>query len=169
MTSKLGFIQTTHTSVTLINKFNSSCRCSLLGKDLNRQYQNPNEDAFPELFHMKSVVRSLSKLCKEVFVCDLHGHNRRTGAFLYGCDSGYQRRDPRAPHPRMFSTSPEQYLLDRLLPYLISKQVGVGFGDNFLRFPLPSFLLLSQLRITLVTSFVKTNVEGILTNQRGHT
>ncbi|VDL98277.1 unnamed protein product [Schistocephalus solidus] len=109
-------------------------RCSLLGKDLNRQYQNPNEDAFPELFHTKSVVRMLSKLCKEVIVCDLHGHNRRPEAFMYGCDSGYQRRDPRAPHPRMFSASPEQYLLDRLLPYLLSKQVNSHFSFPDCRF-----------------------------------
>ncbi|BHF84526.1 hypothetical protein SprV_0902767700 [Sparganum proliferum] len=109
-------------------------RCSLLGKDLNRQYQNPNEDAFPELFHTKSVVRSLSKLCKEVIVCDLHGHNRRTEAFMYGCDSGYRRRDPRAPHPRMFSVSPEQYLLDRLLPYLLSKQAPSHFSFPDCRF-----------------------------------
>ncbi|CAG0884092.1 unnamed protein product [Darwinula stevensoni] len=66
-------------------------RCSLSGKDLNRQYKTVTRDTFPIIWHLKNLIR---RLCDETnnyggqlfLYCDLHGHSRKHNIFMYGCE-----------------------------------------------------------------------------------
>ena len=60
-------------------------RCSLLGVDLNRRWKNPNSILHPTIFHTKQLIESLSKTHGVFFFCDIHGHSRKVGSFIYGC------------------------------------------------------------------------------------
>lgn len=40
----------------------SSHRCSLSGEDLNRQWQNPNPDLHPTIYHTKSLLQYLAHI-----------------------------------------------------------------------------------------------------------
>lgn len=51
-------------------------RSSLAGVDLNRQWKNPNQILFPEVFHLKKMISVFNKTNPIVLYCDLHGHSR---------------------------------------------------------------------------------------------
>ena len=51
-------------------------RCSLAGRDLNRQYKSVIKEAFPSVFNVKTLVRRLMEESGVVFYCDLHAHSR---------------------------------------------------------------------------------------------
>ncbi len=100
-------------------------RCSLFGKDVNRTYIDPSDECFPEVYHTKRVVEELQGVCRDVVFCDLHGHSRAFNAFIYGCDSGYRSYPPglSVRPPKTYLTNPEQYLVDRMIPFLIGQEV----------------------------------------------
>jgi murein tripeptide amidase MpaA len=50
-------------------------RCSLSGKDLNRQWQDPDPKVFPEVFHLKRKIKEFHERRQVVSYCDLHGHS----------------------------------------------------------------------------------------------
>jgi hypothetical protein len=60
-------------------------RCSLLGVDLNRRWKNPNLILHPTIYHTKQLITSLHKTNGIFFYCDIHGHSRKQGSFIYGC------------------------------------------------------------------------------------
>ena len=62
-------------------------RCSLAGKDLNRNYCSKMRDSYPTVWHTKAMVKKFCKERKVVLYCDLHGHSRKQNIFVYGCDS----------------------------------------------------------------------------------
>ncbi|XP_042276706.1 cytosolic carboxypeptidase 1 isoform X2 [Thunnus maccoyii] len=65
---------------------NGSHRCSLSGEDLNRQWQNPNPELHPTIFHTKSLLQYLAHIQRAPLVfCDYHGHSRKKNVFMYGC------------------------------------------------------------------------------------
>uniref|UniRef100_A0A3B3QH41 Cytosolic carboxypeptidase 1 n=1 Tax=Paramormyrops kingsleyae TaxID=1676925 RepID=A0A3B3QH41_9TELE len=65
---------------------NGNHRCSLSGEDLNRQWQRPNPDLHPTIFHAKGLLQYLSALQRVPLVyCDYHGHSRKKNVFMYGC------------------------------------------------------------------------------------
>ena len=78
-------------------------RSSLAGVDLNRQWQNPNQLLFPEVFHLKKMINNFNKTNPIVLYCDLHGHSRARSVFMYGNN---------------YSENPES---TRLFPYIMSK------------------------------------------------
>ncbi len=51
-------------------------RCSLAGRDLNRQYKSVIKEAFPPVFHVKTLVRRLMEEANIAFYCDFHAHSR---------------------------------------------------------------------------------------------
>ncbi|TRY99704.1 hypothetical protein DNTS_002239, partial [Danionella cerebrum] len=52
-------------------------RCSLTGRDLNRNYRSLLRDSFPCIWLLAE---------REVVVyCDFHGHSRKNNVFMYGC------------------------------------------------------------------------------------
>ncbi|CAK6950520.1 cytosolic carboxypeptidase 1 [Scomber scombrus] len=65
---------------------NGSHRCSLSGEDLNRQWQNPNLELHPTIYHTKSLLQYLAHIQRAPLVfCDYHGHSRKKNVFMYGC------------------------------------------------------------------------------------
>ncbi|KGL79852.1 Cytosolic carboxypeptidase 1, partial [Tinamus guttatus] len=65
---------------------NGNHRCSLSGEDLNRQWQNPNPDLHPTIYHAKGLLQYLSSIKRLPLVyCDYHGHSRKKNVFMYGC------------------------------------------------------------------------------------
>ena len=38
-------------------------RCSLAGRDLNRQYKSVIKEAFPPVYHVKQMIRKLQEEC----------------------------------------------------------------------------------------------------------
>ncbi|CAN0428735.1 unnamed protein product [Lampetra fluviatilis] len=61
-------------------------RCSLSGRDLNRNYRTALREAFPPVWHLRAMVRRLLEKREVVMFCDLHGHSRRSNVFVYGCE-----------------------------------------------------------------------------------
>ncbi|CAB3370016.1 Hypothetical predicted protein [Cloeon dipterum] len=62
-------------------------RCSLTGRDLNRQYRTVIRETYPPIWHTKVLLRRLSEDCGIALYCDLHAHSRRHNIFIYGCES----------------------------------------------------------------------------------
>ncbi|XP_053323241.1 cytosolic carboxypeptidase 1 isoform X2 [Spea bombifrons] len=65
---------------------NGNHRCSLSGEDLNRQWQHPNVDLHPTIYHTKGLLQYLAAIKRTPLVyCDYHGHSRKKNVFMYGC------------------------------------------------------------------------------------
>ncbi|XP_023289899.1 cytosolic carboxypeptidase 2 [Orussus abietinus] len=62
-------------------------RCSLSGKDLNRQYRTVMRESYPSVWHTKLMIRRLMEECGMAIYCDLHAHSRKHNVFIYGCES----------------------------------------------------------------------------------
>jgi murein tripeptide amidase MpaA len=61
-------------------------RTGLSGKDFNRQYKEPEEMVFPEVFAFKNFVAEQKAIYKEnlsLFI-DFHGHSVKKNTFAYG-------------------------------------------------------------------------------------
>ncbi|CAL8068339.1 unnamed protein product [Calicophoron daubneyi] len=109
-------------------------RCSLTGRDLNRNYRHPHKDAFPTAWHMRSLVQNYREICKDVIYCDLHGHSRRNDVFMYGCDPSYRASNKAETSMKGTFETSLHLLQERLLPYLLSKQVPKTFSLAGCRF-----------------------------------
>ncbi|XP_053175926.1 cytosolic carboxypeptidase 2 [Scomber japonicus] len=62
-------------------------RCSLAGRDLNRNYKTLLRDSFPCVWHTYNLVEKLMAETDVVLYCDFHGHNRKNNVFMYGCNN----------------------------------------------------------------------------------
>ncbi|XP_042352706.1 cytosolic carboxypeptidase 2 [Plectropomus leopardus] len=62
-------------------------RCSLAGRDLNRNYKTLLKDSFPSVWHTINMVERLMAETEVILYCDFHGHNRKNNVFMYGCNS----------------------------------------------------------------------------------
>eukprot|EP00520_Triparma_pacifica_P000822 CAMPEP_0118659890 /NCGR_PEP_ID=MMETSP0785-20121206/15364_1 /TAXON_ID=91992 /ORGANISM="Bolidomonas pacifica, Strain CCMP 1866" /LENGTH=911 /DNA_ID=CAMNT_0006553047 /DNA_START=180 /DNA_END=2911 /DNA_ORIENTATION=- len=72
---------------------NGNYRCSLAGVDLNRRWDKPDRYLHPTITSCKAMVRRFCKTRDVVVQCDIHGHSRKEGVFMYGCvpDRGWKR------------------------------------------------------------------------------
>ncbi|XP_072291741.1 formin-binding protein 4 [Eucyclogobius newberryi] len=93
-------------------------RCSLAGRDLNRNYKTTLKDAFPCVWHTRIMVEKLLTETDVVLYCDFHGHNRKNNAFMYGCNS------------RSDSTN----LYERVFPLMMSKNASNKFSFKSCKF-----------------------------------
>ncbi|XP_068595948.1 cytosolic carboxypeptidase 2-like [Brachionichthys hirsutus] len=75
-------------------------RCSLAGRDLNRNYKTLLRDSFPCVWHTRNMVERLVAETDVVLYCDFHGHNRKNNVFMYGCNS--QGNASLKPHERIY-------------------------------------------------------------------
>ena len=66
-------------------------RCSLAGRDLNRNYKSVLKDSFPSIWHTKMMIKRLNAERQVVVYCDLHGHSRKNNIFIYGCENKHDR------------------------------------------------------------------------------
>uniref|UniRef100_A0AAV2L5L7 Cytosolic carboxypeptidase 2 n=1 Tax=Knipowitschia caucasica TaxID=637954 RepID=A0AAV2L5L7_KNICA len=94
-------------------------RCSLAGRDLNRNYKTCLKDAFPCVWHTRKMVEKLLTETDVVLYCDFHGHNRKNNAFMYGCNSQGDA-----------STN----LYERVFPLMMSKNANNTFSFKSCKF-----------------------------------
>ncbi|CAH8866769.1 unnamed protein product [Trichobilharzia szidati] len=102
-------------------------RCSLTGRDLNRNYRQPRKDIFPTVWTVKQLVKWCKKKYKDVIYCDMHGHSRRNNIFMYGCDASSR-------YSKIFNNNTGKSLHERLLPYIISQEASSYFSFPNCRF-----------------------------------
>ncbi|XP_077423394.1 cytosolic carboxypeptidase 2 isoform X2 [Vanacampus margaritifer] len=93
-------------------------RCSLAGRDLNRNYKTMLRDSFPCVWHTRNMVEKLMKQTDVVLYCDFHGHNRKNNVFMYGCNN--QEDLPK--------------LQERVFPLMLSKNVKDKFSFECCKF-----------------------------------
>ncbi|KAK5643634.1 hypothetical protein RI129_007479 [Pyrocoelia pectoralis] len=69
-------------------------RCSLTGKDLNRQYRTVIRETYPSIWYTKLLIKRMLEECGVAMYCDLHAHSRKHNIFIYGCENrqGLDRR-----------------------------------------------------------------------------
>lgn len=82
---------------------NGNYRCSLSGADLNRRWKQPVPSLHPVVHNFKRLIKTMAGHYTMDLICDLHGHSRKKGVFIYGCDN---------------PTEPAEC---RVFPYILSK------------------------------------------------
>ncbi|XP_025088422.1 cytosolic carboxypeptidase 2-like isoform X28 [Pomacea canaliculata] len=90
-------------------------RCSLAGRDLNRQYKSVLKYAYPCVVHTRNMIRKLLQERDIIVYCDLHGHSRRQNVFIYGCEQRFGSN--RRLHERIFpcmlhKNAPDKFSFD---------------------------------------------------------
>ncbi|XP_055047634.2 cytosolic carboxypeptidase 2 [Misgurnus anguillicaudatus] len=94
-------------------------RCSLTGRDLNRNYRTLLRESFPCVWHTRNMVKRLLAEREVVVYCDFHGHSRKNNVFMYGCTD---RKD--ASH----------CLHERIFPLMMSKNAKDKFSFRSCKF-----------------------------------
>ncbi|KAF7663631.1 hypothetical protein LDENG_00205750 [Lucifuga dentata] len=94
-------------------------RCSLAGRDLNRNYRTLLKDSFPCVWHTRNMVERLMAKTDVVLYCDFHGHNRKNNVFMYGCTN---RGDA------------AMKLHERVFPLMMSKNASNKFSFQSCKF-----------------------------------
>lgn len=94
-------------------------RCSLAGRDLNRNYKTTLKDDFPCVWHTRKMVEKLKAETDVVLYCDFHGHNRKNNVFMYGCNNHGDA-----------STN----LCERVFPLMMSKNTSDKFSFKSCKF-----------------------------------
>ena len=112
-------------------------RCSLSGRDLNRNYKTILKDAYPSIWHTREMIKRFLILfvCFEFFIskkkiffrfmnetelvlyCDFHGHSRKQNVFVYGCEN---------------KNLPNEKLKERIFPVMLAKNDPTKVCINFL-------------------------------------
>ncbi|KAJ3273842.1 Cytosolic carboxypeptidase 3 [Terramyces sp. JEL0728] len=84
-------------------------RCNMNGFDLNRQWRDSAKQHInaPEVWLVKRMIVNTMRSRDIALFCDMHGHNRKHGIFLYGCNNDGDAR--------------KRYM-ERVFPYMLSKQ-----------------------------------------------
>ncbi|XP_044294357.1 cytosolic carboxypeptidase 2 [Varanus komodoensis] len=94
-------------------------RCSLAGRDLNRNYRTVLKDSFPCIWHTRAMIKRVLEEREVLLYCDFHGHSRKNNIFMYGCNNKYAR---------------EQLLHERIFPLMLSKNIPDKFSFNSCKF-----------------------------------
>ncbi|KAM8939176.1 cytosolic carboxypeptidase 2 [Pelodytes ibericus] len=87
-------------------------RCSLTGRDLNRNYKSMLKDSFPCIWYTQAMIKRLVAEREVLLYCDFHGHSRKNNVFMYGCNNKSQ---------------PETKLHERVFPLMLSKNAPDKF------------------------------------------
>ncbi|XP_078050336.1 uncharacterized protein LOC144476893 isoform X2 [Augochlora pura] len=95
-------------------------RCSLSGKDLNRQYRTVMRESYPSVWHTKLMIRRLLEECGVAIYCDLHGHSRKHNVFAYGCESK--------------RSGPQTRLSEQVFPLMLHKNAADKFSFENCKF-----------------------------------
>ncbi|CAF1138870.1 unnamed protein product [Adineta ricciae] len=94
-------------------------RCSLSGRDLNRNYKTILKDAYPSIWHTREMIKRFMTEIELVVYCDFHGHSRRNNVFIYGCEN---KREPK------------ERFKERIFPSIFSKNDPCKFSYSSCRF-----------------------------------
>ncbi|XP_008335725.1 cytosolic carboxypeptidase 2 [Cynoglossus semilaevis] len=95
-------------------------RCSLVGRDLNRNYKTTLRDSFPCVWHTRNMVKRLMAEMDVVLYCDFHGHNRKNNVFMYGCSNK--------------SDAASLKLQEKVFPLMMSKNMNNKFSFRSCKF-----------------------------------
>ncbi|KAM5255760.1 cytosolic carboxypeptidase 3 [Ctenodactylus gundi] len=95
-------------------------RCSLSGRDLNRNYTSVMKESFPSVWYTRNMVRRLMEKREVILYCDLHGHSKKQNIFMYGCDGS--------------DRSKALYLQQRIFPLMLSKNCSDKFSFSSCKF-----------------------------------
>ncbi|XP_063106597.1 cytosolic carboxypeptidase 3 isoform X2 [Cavia porcellus] len=95
-------------------------RCSLTGRDLNRNYTSLLKESFPSVWYTRNMVHRLMEKREVILYCDLHGHSKKENIFMYGC-GGSDR-------------SKALYLQQRIFPLMMSKNCPDKFSFSSCKF-----------------------------------
>ncbi|CAF2534220.1 unnamed protein product [Rotaria sp. Silwood2] len=88
-------------------------RCSLSGRDLNRNYKTILKDAYPSIWHTREMIKRFMNETELVLYCDFHGHSRKQNVFVYGCENKHL---------------PNERLKERIFPAMLSKNDPAKFS-----------------------------------------
>jgi hypothetical protein len=64
-------------------------RMNILGKDLNRMWDEPNENICPSIYNTIKMIQKTLDSRDIYFFCDFHGHSNKHNFFLYSCKCKY--------------------------------------------------------------------------------
>jgi len=64
-------------------------RNNILGKDLNRMWQDPRDNITPTIFYLKKLI----SVNKPFFFCDFHGHSNMPNCALYCCSPPKKKKN----------------------------------------------------------------------------
>lgn len=114
-------------------------RCSLTGRDLNRQYRTVIRETYPSIWYTKLMIRRyflllltvffsaknkgfFSRLIEECGVamyCDFHAHSRMNNVFIYGCENrkGYDRHLQEQVFPLMLHKNSADKVIFCFIPF----------------------------------------------------
>jgi len=95
---------------------NGNYRTSLAGVDLNRRWDNPDSSYHPTVFKTKEMIKIFQTKLEVVTLCDIHGHSRKQGLFMYGCGLESRRNNIRSyittyTFPKLFDKNCEFFNL----------------------------------------------------------
>ena len=62
---------------------------NILGKDLNRMWDEPNENICPSIYNTIKMIQKTLDSRDIYFFCDFHGHSNKHNFFLYSCKCKY--------------------------------------------------------------------------------
>jgi len=99
-------------------------RCSLAGLDLNRQWQKPRRRITPCVYALKRLI-SREKHSIQLF-CDLHGHSRKKGSFVYGCHNPKQGHHKEKLLPFFLHRDTTHFDLDASSFHIDNSKAGTG-------------------------------------------
>ncbi|GAB1606704.1 cytosolic carboxypeptidase 2-like [Argonauta hians] len=101
-------------------------RCSLIGRDLNRNFRHPIKSSCPTVWYLKSMIEELSKKHQIMLYCDLHGHSRKHNVFMYGNNTSDKDNSALA--------KAKSFLNDRLFPWITALQAPDKFSFTSCKF-----------------------------------
>ena len=87
---------------------NGNHRCSLAGRDLNREWQYPSRHTTPPVYYFKALMKHVKKTRDVLLFTDFHGHSKHKNFFIYGCNA-----------LRKGSTATPSLVLEKVLPKLM--------------------------------------------------
>lgn len=67
--------------------FLGNYRTGVIGKDFNRKFVTGAANIFPEISHIKRLVKQLKKQGRVLSIVDLHGHSVQKNSFVFGPQS----------------------------------------------------------------------------------
>ncbi|XP_045432927.1 cytosolic carboxypeptidase 3 isoform X4 [Pipistrellus kuhlii] len=95
-------------------------RCSLAGRDLNRNYTSLLKESFPSVWYTRNMIHRLMEKREVILYCDLHGHSRKENIFMYGCGGSAKGK--------------ALYLQQRIFPLMMSKNCPDKFSFSACKF-----------------------------------
>ncbi|XP_077626812.1 cytosolic carboxypeptidase 3 isoform X2 [Crocuta crocuta] len=95
-------------------------RCSLAGRDLNRNYTSVLKESFPSVWYTRNMIHRLMEKREVILYCDLHGHSTKENIFMYGCDGSDKCK--------------ALYLQQRIFPLMLSKNCPDKFSFSACKF-----------------------------------